>query len=193
MPRNGEKVRRQLQEAALELYRERGYDQTTTAEIAATAGVTERTFFRHFPDKREVLFDGEAALSAILIKAVHDVPAALGPWAALFHAFQAAIPLLVENRPFSEPRRRIIASSPPLQERELAKTMSLAAKLASALHERGVSDRLASLAAQMGMAAFSQAFISWLDGGPGDLDDHLAQAFREVHNLSVSEHASPSL
>ena len=184
MPRDGEKVRRRLQEAALELYRERGYDQTTTAEIAAKAGVTERTFFRHFPDKREVLFDGEAALSAILIEAVRDAPPAFGPWATLFHAFRAAENFLAENRHFAEPRRHVIASNPPLQERELIKAMSLAATLAFALQERGVSDRLASLAAQVGMAAFSQAFSSWLDGGIGGLDEHLARAFREVRALS---------
>ena len=184
MPRDRQKVRRRLQEAALGLYGERGYDQTTTAEIAARAGVTERTFFRHFSDKREVLFDGETALRAILTEAVHDAPSALGPWATLFHAFRAAVGLLVENRHFVEPRRRIIASSPPLQERELIKAMSLGATLASALQERGVPDRLASLAAQVGMAAFSQAFSSWLEEGPGDLDEHLARAFREVYDLS---------
>ena len=185
MPRDGKKVRQRLQEAALKLYHERGYDQTTTAEVAAKAGVTERTFFRHFPDKREVLFDGEAALSAILVEAMHEAPPALGPWATLFHAFRAAKDLLVANRHFAEPRRRVIASSQALQERELMKAMSLSATLAFALWKRGVPDRLASLAAQVGMAAFSQAFSSWLDGGPGDLDEHLAQAFREVHDLSA--------
>ena len=168
----------------MELYRERGYDQTTTAEIAARAGVTERTFFRHFPDKREVLFDGEAALSAILIEAVHEAPSALGPWATLLHAFRAAKTLLIQNRHFAEPRRRIIASSRPLQERELIKAMSLSAALAFAVQQRGVPDRLASLAAQVGMAAFSQAFSSWLDEETGDLDEHLARAFREVYDLS---------
>lgn len=186
MPRDGEKVRRSLQAAALELYGERGYDQVTAAEIAAKAGVTERTFFRHFPDKREVLFDGAGSLSDILTDAVRDAPATLGPWETLFRAFQAATPLLVENRRFSEPRRRVIASSPTLQERELAKTMSLTTTLASALQDRGVPDQLASLAAQIGMAAFGQAFSSWLESEPSDLDSYLKQAFREVHDLLSS-------
>lgn len=151
--------------------------------------MTERTFFRHFPDKREVLFDGEAALSEILVKALQNAPAALGPWAALFQAFEAAIPLLVENRALAEPRRRIIEGSPPLQERELAKSMALATKLASALCGRGVPERKASLAAQIGMAAFSQAFQAWLDGDSEDLADHLAHAFREVRNFSTSNYA----
>ena len=185
MPQNRKQVRLRLQNAALELYQARGYEQTTTAEIAARAGVTERTFFRHFADKREVLFDGEAALSAILADAMRDAPPGLGPWAALLRAFQATLPLLTTNRPLSEPRRRVIASSPPLQERELAKARSLTAQLAAALRERGVPARPASLAAQIGMAAYSQAVVSWLDGEPGDLNGHLARAFREVHDLSA--------
>jgi len=184
LPRDGEKVRRHLQAAALELYRDRGYDQTTTAEIAAAAGVTERTFFRHFPDKREVLFEGEAALSAILTGAAREAPAELGAWATLLRAFQAAAPLMNANRAFAEPRRRVIASSPPLRERELAKALSLTASLAAALGERGVDHRRAILAAQMGMAAFGQAFAGWLDDPSGSFDDLLVQAFGDVRDLS---------
>ena len=168
----------------MELYRERGYDQTTAAEIATKAGVTERTFFRHFTDKREVLFDDGGAMRAILIEAVRAAPSDFGPWATLFHAFREVTVLLVANRHFAEPRRRIIASSPPLQERELIKAMLLTTALAVALQERGVLHRVASLAAQVGMAAFSQAFSTWLDGSPGDLNEHLAQTFREVNDIS---------
>ncbi|MDE3177201.1 MAG: helix-turn-helix transcriptional regulator, partial [Pseudomonadota bacterium] len=75
MPRSGEDSRRRLQKAAFDLFEERGYDQTTAAEIAARAGVTERTFFRHFPDKKEVLFAGEAAFRATLTAAVAAAPA----------------------------------------------------------------------------------------------------------------------
>ncbi len=171
----------------MELYQERGYDETTTAEIAAKAGVTERTFFRHFTDKREVLFDGEGALRTILIDAVHDAPASLRPLATLFHAFRKAEDLLVDNRQFAEPRRRIIASSPPLQERELIKARSLISALATALQERGIPDRRAWLAAQVGMAAFTQAFSSWLDGGQGNPNEYLAHAFREVQDLSTED------
>jgi AcrR family transcriptional regulator len=98
MPRSGEKVRRRLQQAALELYGERGYDQTTAAEIAAKAGVTERTFFRHFADKREVLFDGETLLSEVLTSAVRDAPVGFGPWDTLFRAFRSAEYLFAERK-----------------------------------------------------------------------------------------------
>jgi AcrR family transcriptional regulator len=186
MPRNGKEVRRRLQLAALELYRDRGYEQTTAADIAARAGVTERTFFRHFSDKREVLFDGDAAFTDALTSAVRHAPPALGPWDTLFLAFRSVEPMFVENRPFSEPRQRVIASNPALQERALAKTRSLIAALASALCERGVPDHLANLAAQMGMATLSHAVTSWLDDGPGDLGDHIVRAFHEVRELSSS-------
>ena len=184
MPRDGEKVRRSLQAAALELYGERGYDDVTAAEIAARAGVTQRTFFRHFPDKREVLFDGQDAFSATLVKALENAPSSLRPWAALLQACRSTKDLLVENRPFTEPRRQIIARHPPLQERELAKSRSITLQLASALRNRGVPERQAFLAAQLGMTAFGEAFAAWLDGGPGELEDHLAQAFEDVHALS---------
>ena len=138
MPRDGGEVRRRLQLAALELYQEAGYETTTAAEIAARAGVTERTFFRHFSDKREVLFDGEALLSDALTSAVRSTPPALGPWDTLFRAFQSVEQLFIDNRAFSEPRQRIIANSPALQERAHAKERSLITALASALCERGV-------------------------------------------------------
>jgi AcrR family transcriptional regulator len=84
MPRDGENVRKRLQCSALELFRERGYEDTTAAQIAAKAGVTERTFFRHFPDKREVLFNGDIAFTEAVTTAVRGAPKALGPWEALF-------------------------------------------------------------------------------------------------------------
>jgi AcrR family transcriptional regulator len=185
MPRSGEKARRRLQQAALELFGRHGYELTTAAKIAAKAGVTERTFFRHFADKREVLFDGETALSDILDSAVRAAPAELGPWETLFRAFRAAERLFVENRAFAEPRQRVIDSSPALQERALAKTRSLIAGLASALRARGVPAHAATLAAQMGMAALGHAVACWFDDGSSDLDDHLVQAFRKVRDLSA--------
>ena len=184
MPRDGQQVRRRLQLAALDLYGEHGYDRTTAADIAAHAGVTERTFFRHFPDKREVLFEGEAAFVAALTSAISNAPSALGPWETLLRAFRAVEPLFIENRALSEPRRRIIAKSPALQERQSGKVKALVAALALALCERGVPAHQADLAAQMGMAALNHAFATWIDEGSGDLGDQILRAFREVHGLS---------
>ncbi len=186
MPRNGEEVRKRLQWAALELFRERGYEETTAAEIAAKAGVTERTFFRHFPDKREVLFDGDAAFIEAVMPAVRNAPETLGPWDTLFHAFNSVKHMFVENRPFTEPRQRVIASSPALQERAMAKTRSLIAAVASALGERGLSAPQANLAAQMGMATLSHGVAAWFSNGSIDLGEHIVRAFREARDLSSS-------
>ncbi len=125
MPRNREEARKRLQRAALELFAENGFDHTTAAQIAARAGVTERTFFRHFPDKREVLFDGQNVLGAALSDAIGAAPAKLLPMQALQRAFTSVTPMLEQNRPFSEPRQRIIAATPALQEREVAKHVAL--------------------------------------------------------------------
>jgi AcrR family transcriptional regulator len=186
MPRDREKVRRRLQLAALDLYRERGYEETTAAEIAARAGVTERTFFRHFPDKREVLFDGEAAFSEALTSAVRHAPPELSTWDTLFLAFNSVKQMFVENRPFTEPRQRVIASNPALQERAVAKTRALTAALAVALGERGVPALQANLAAQMGMATLSHAVATWFADNSIELGEHIVKAFEDVRDLSSS-------
>jgi AcrR family transcriptional regulator len=189
MPRNREKVRKRLQWAALELFRRRGYEQTTAAEIAAKAGVTERTFFRHFPDKREVLFDRDAAFIEAVTTAIRNAPARLGPWDTLFLAFNSVKQMFVENRPFTEPRQRLIASSPALQERAMAKTRSLIAAVASALCERGLTAPQANLAAQMGMATLRHGVAAWFKDSSIDLGEHIAIAFQEAHDLSSSNRA----
>lgn len=180
-----EDLRGRLQRTALELFRERGYDRTTAAEIAARAGVTERTFFRYFPDKREVLFDREAVLRTALTAALADAPDGLGPLDMLFRAFRSVLSLLEANRPFSKPRQEVIASTPALAERELAKLAALTDALARALKARGVEDLQAVLAAQTGMAAFAHATISWLDDPALDLGEHLDRAVHGLRTLLV--------
>jgi AcrR family transcriptional regulator len=176
-------VRARLQQAALELYRERGYERTTTAEIAAQAGVTERTFFRHFADKREILFDEDPRLRPALAAAVAGAPADAAPMEILLQTFQAIEPMLEENRPFTEPRLAIIARTPALQERADAKTASITALLASALQARGVETRLATLAAQAGMASFSYAASGWRERPSVSFGTHLVEAFETLQRL----------
>jgi AcrR family transcriptional regulator len=177
MPRDGAPARARLCQAALELYREHGYEETTTAQIAARAGVTERTYFRHFADKREVLFGGEAELSAILVDAVAAAPAGLAPLPVLVRAFAAAVPLLVLNRPVAEQRARVIAVTPALQERAYAKTAALTDA------DRGIAPPRARLAAQVGMAAFERASRRWAGNPAVDLAASIAQAADEVLTL----------
>lgn len=184
MPRDGKKVRRRLQEAALELYQDGGYDRTTAAEIASKAGVTGRTFFRHFADKREVLFGGEDQFATALTNAILDAPQALAPLETLFHAFRKVEPFFVENRSFSTRRQIVIASNPALEERAQTKRQALTAIVVSALVQRRVPPRLARLAAQLGMAALNTAVSSWFESESTDLNAHLAQAFDDVRALS---------
>ena len=185
MPRSGAEARSRLKQAALELYRENGFDKTTTAEIAARAGVTERTFFRHFPDKREVLFDGEADLRDDLTKSVAEAPEGLAPLEILLRAFRKAGRIMERNLPFAEPRRDLIAATPTLRERNLAKAATLAEALAEALRQRGVEDRLARLAAHAGWATFHHATQAWISDPSRSLDDYLDEAFADLRRLGA--------
>jgi AcrR family transcriptional regulator len=183
LPRSSEDARRRLREAALQLYREYGYDRTTTAEIAARAGVTERTFFRHFPDKREVLFGGEDALHEALAAAIAAAPAARGPMEVLVAAFRSMEKIVEANRPFTEPAQDVIARTPALQERQLAKTASTTAVLAAALQRRGVEAKLATLAARTGMAVFGHAARAWFEDPSVGLGEHLERALQALQGL----------
>jgi AcrR family transcriptional regulator len=186
MPRSGEDARRRLRDAALELFCERGYEATTTAEIAARAGVTGRTFFRHCPDKREALFDGEEAFRDALTEGVLAAPPDADPLAALRFAFGGVEQMLLDNRGFSGPRATVIAQSPALQERVLTKTAGLIQALAAALRRRGVDASVAGLAAQVGMAAFSYAAQSWFEDPAAGMQAHLARAFEALGALSAA-------
>src|ERR1700719_2987547 len=137
--------RGRLQEAALALYSERGFDQTTAAQIAARAGLTERTFFRHFADKREVLFGGSALLQERILAAVDGAPAADGPLDAVSRGLDAAAAMLGQSRrDLSRQRQAVIADNPELRERELAKLADYAAAVAAGLRQQGVSEAQAT-------------------------------------------------
>jgi AcrR family transcriptional regulator len=125
--------------------------------------VTERTFFRYFPDKREALFEGEEAMRAALIAEIAGAPANLGPLDTLFRAFKVLAPEFERNRSLMKPRFRIISTSPPLQEREGAKQSQLADALATALQKRGASRLRAALAAQAAVAGLTQSTLAWLE------------------------------
>ena len=152
-----------LAQAALELYDERGFEQTTVAEIAARAGLTERTFFRHFADKREVLFAGADEFESLFVDGVAGAADTAGPLDAVAAGLDAIGALLQKRRPFARQRQAIITANAELQERERLKLASLAAGAAEALRGRGVAEPAASLAAEAGVAVFRVAFQQWLD------------------------------
>src|SRR5579871_3967453 len=161
-------ARGRLAQAALSLYGERGFDSTTVEEIAARAGLTERTFFRYFADKREVLFGGAHELQEFLVAHVLEAPAALSPIEVVARAYMAAGDDIFEaRRDFARARQAIIAANTELQERELIKLATLNGALADALRRRGVEDPAASLAAEAGGSAFRLGFERWVEDTRG--------------------------
>jgi AcrR family transcriptional regulator len=156
-------ARGRLVQAAFALYGERGFEQTTVAEIAERVGLTERTFFRHFADKREVLFAGADALRELLVDTVAKAPDSLAPIAAAAAGLEAAGAFIQEGRERAQQRQAIIAASAELRERELIKLASLATALAGALRRRGVNEPTASLTAEAGIAVFKVAFERWVE------------------------------
>ncbi|WP_405014918.1 TetR family transcriptional regulator [Kitasatospora sp. NBC_01539] len=156
-------ARGRLERAALDLYVERGFERTSVAEIAERAGLTERTFFRHFADKREVLFAGSALLQEGMVDAATRAPGAATPMEAVSAALAAAAAVLQERAPLARRRQSVIDANAELQERELIKLARLAAALAGALRQRGVDEVPASLAAEAGIAVFKIAFRRWVD------------------------------
>jgi AcrR family transcriptional regulator len=161
-------ARGRLEQAAFSLFAERGFENTTVAEIAERAGLTERTFFRHFADKREVLFAGSASFVEVVTVGVADAPSGLAPIDAVAAGFEAVGEYLLDVGAARE-RQRVIAANPDLQERELSKLSSLSTSIARALRGRGLNEAAAALAAQIGIAIFRVAFERWLDTG-NDLD-----------------------
>jgi AcrR family transcriptional regulator len=173
-----------LAEAAMQLYRERGFDRTTVADIAARAGLTERTFFRYFADKREVLFSGAHMLQDFLVERVARAPAPLPPIDAVASALAETGELFEHRRDFARQRQALIVTHADLQERELIKLASLARAIGEALRRRGVPATAASLAAEAGMTIFKLAFESWLeDGKKRDLAHHVQAAHAELEGV----------
>jgi len=160
--------RGRLQEAALALYSERGFDQTTAAQIAERAGLTERTFFRHFADKREVLFGGSALLKERIVAAVAGAPSTDGALDAVSVGLDAAAAMLGESRrDLALQRQAVLAANPELRERELAKLADYAATIAATLQQRGVGEPQATLAAESGMTVLRVAMQRWATGDDG--------------------------
>lgn len=156
-------ARGRLVRAALELYSERGFEDTTVEQIAQRAGLTERTYFRHFADKREVLFFGAHELEELMLRALDGAPASLPAIDAIGIVLEAMAADFEDRRAFAQRRQKIIVAHAELQERERIKLASLAASLSAALRRRGVGDSAATLAAELAIAVFRVAFERWVD------------------------------
>lgn len=184
-------ARGRLEQAAMELYLERGFEQTTVAEIAVRAGLTERTFFRHYADKREVLFYGTEMMQHLLVEAVAAAPASATAMDAVGAAFQAAGAMLQENPERVRLRDSIVSANAELRERELIKLAALAAAVAGALRDRGIPEPAASLAAETGVAVFKVAFARWVsEPGQPDLPAILRQSMAQLKDVVTDRLAS---
>jgi len=166
--------------AAITLFAEQGYEATTVAEIAERAGLTKRTFFRYFSDKREVLFSGSEELERVWLDAVTAAPPEATPLAVVTAGLDAVAEMFIERHDFARIRARIIEANPELRERELIKLQNLAASIGAALLDRGFSGNSAILAAQAGVTVFHVAFAGWVQQ-----DD--PTAFRRLMDESLEE------
>jgi len=188
-------ARERLQAAALELFATRGYEQTTAAEIAQSVGLTERTFFRHFSDKREVLFYGQEQFLQAFIDGVNAAPPDASPLEVIASALDTAGSFFPdERRSYSRMRQSVIDQNPALREREVHKLAGLATTVAEALHGRGIGEPAATLAAQSGATVFGIAFAQWIrEGESRSLPDIATDVLNELHNLTGTATGSRGL
>jgi AcrR family transcriptional regulator len=170
MPRWQPGARERLQATTLELFAEQGFEATTVAEIASRAGLTERTFFRYFTDKREVLFAGQGVFEGMFVDHIVAAAPDTEPFTVVTRAVRAVATDFFppERHPYSRQRQTIIDANPGLQERELLKLAGLTTAMATALRERGAPEATAKLSAECGVTVFRVAFARWVDGSEGD-------------------------
>ena len=181
MPRWESRAEDRLREAALALFLERGYENVTVADITDRAGLTRRTFSRYFADKRDVLFAGSERLPGVISQAVREADPALGPAEALLAGLAGTAVTLAKHVPRSPERRRIVAGSTELQERELGKFAAVTDALTVTLRERGANEVAARLLAEVGVAVFRAAFARWTEEPDGaDFPVYITDAAAEL-------------
>src|SRR5579875_1116772 len=176
--------------AAVDLFTEQGYDATTVTQIAERAGVTKSTFFRHFPDKRELLVAGQEALSRLLAEGIAEAPRDASALQALAAGLERASSSMGPvNRDLGPRLKAAIAASTELQERDALKSVGLAVSMTAALQARGVPDPIAQLASEMGVLAFKRGYTAWVEAGhgtEGGLAQHTAAALEDLRAASAA-------
>lgn len=183
-------ARERLVVAAVDLFTEQGYDATTVAQIAERAGVTKSTFFRHFPDKRELLVAGQETLSRLLAEGIAEAPERATPLEAVAAGLERASAAMGPmNRELAPRLKAAVAASAELQERDALKSVGLAAAMTEALIARGVPDPTAALASELGVLAFKRGFAEWTDGerdASDELARHVLSALNELRAASAA-------
>jgi AcrR family transcriptional regulator len=183
-------ARERLVVAAVDLFTEQGYDATTVAQIAERAGVTRSTFFRYFPDKRDVLMAGQQTLSRLLAEGIAEARGDASPLEAVAAGLKRVSTAMGPmNRELGPRMKAAVAASSELQEREALKSVGLAAAMTTALTARGVPDTTAQLAAELGVLAFKRGYAQWSESDR-DADNNLAHytlpALNELRAASAS-------
>ena len=183
-------ARERLVVAAVDLFNEHGYDDTTVTQIAERAGVTKSTFFRHFPDKRELLVAGQETLSRLLADGITEAPTEATPLQAVAAGLRRASETMTPaNRELGPRLRAAVDASTELQERDALKSVGLAAAMTDALLQRGAPDPTARLAAELGVLAFKRGYGSWSESAPdeaGELATHALAALEDLRQASAS-------
>ena len=183
-------ARERLVVAAVDLFTEQGYDATTVAQIAERAGVTKSTFFRYFPDKRELLAAGQETLSHLLVEGIAEAPQGASPLEAVAAGLERASSAMGPmNRELGPRLKAAVAASAELQERDTLKSVGLAAAMTNALQARGVPDPIAHLAGEMGVLAFKRGYSEWLEADhdtEGGLAPYTAAALQDLRAASAS-------
>jgi AcrR family transcriptional regulator len=183
-------ARERLVVAAVDLFTEQGYDATTVAQIAERAGVTKSTFFRHFPDKRELLVAGQETLSRLLAEGIAEAPGDASPLQAVAAGLERASTAMGSvSREFAPRLKAAVAASSELQERDALKSVSLAAAMTTALAARGVPGPTAALAGELGVLAFKRGYAEWAEGdrdAKDDLAGYILAALDELRAASAS-------
>ena len=173
--------------AAVDLFTEQGYDATTVAQIAERAGVTKSTFFRHFPDKRELLVAGQETLSRLLAEGIAEAPRTASPLEAVAAGLERASSAMGPmNRELGPRLKEAVAASTELQERDALKSVGLASAMREALVTRGVADPTAHLAAELGVLAFKRGFAEWSEGDRDDGEGLATHALAALDDLRAA-------
>jgi AcrR family transcriptional regulator len=165
VPRWEPNARERLERSAIELFARQGYDNTTIEQIAAGAGLNRSTFFRHFGDKREILFGGEDGLASRFADSIANAPARQSALQAIETGFAAiaGVWFAQDRRDLAPQRIAVVASNPEFRERELLKRRGITTAIAAALRARGVEEAAATVAAELATLAFAQTVDIWAE------------------------------
>jgi len=184
MVQKAKNARARFQSAALALFEERGVSGTTVSEIAARAQLTERTFYRYFSDKREVLFWRADEFQSRVVAAVERGPGNRSPLTLVIGALEAVSDFFDGDRATVMRRMTIVATHAECLEREMLKMQTLTSAIRATLEARGVDALQARMASEVGVAVSRIALERWItDTTERDLAHHIQRSREELDKV----------